>query len=472
MKRIIKRFRIDNRIRVGYGTAFFLLLISYLLTLYANRQLLEQANMVDHTNKVIKGLEELGSNMKDAETGVKGFIMMKDRKFLDPFYTSHARVDSVFKTVSQFVADNPVQKQRIDTVKSLIAKKYEILNWAKEHYAQTGFVLDDSLKSSAYVGKVVMDNLISTISLMQIHEERELKNRGNELKAKFSALNAIVIVSLVIAFLLVIFGFITYISENKARRMADQKVQDYQEQLKERINELAKANKELIQMRSIEKFAATGRIARTIAHEVRNPLTNINLAIDQLRSELPELDENSAVMLDMVNRNSQRINHLITDLLNSTKFSELNNAQHSVNTLLDEAVELAKDRITLNNIKVEKFYSNDICDVSVDDEKIKIAFLNLIVNAIEAMEPGKGVLKLETLGLDGKCVVRVTDNGVGMDAESLGRLFEPYFTSKMKGSGLGLTNTQNIILNHKGTISAESEKGKGTTFTIVLDFAV
>ena len=88
------------------------------------------------------------------------------------------------------------------------------------------------------------------------------------------------------------------------------------------------------------------------------------------------------------------------------------------------------------------------------------------------MEPGKGVLKLETLGLDGKCVVRVSDNGVGMDSESLSRLFEPYFTSKMKGSGLGLTNTQNIILNHKGTISADSEKGKGTTFTIILDFVV
>ncbi|WP_374951667.1 ATP-binding protein, partial [Mucilaginibacter sp.] len=104
-------------------------------------------------------------------------------------------------------------------------------------------------------------------------------------------------------------------------------------------------------------------------------------------------------------------------------------------------------------------------------EKIKIAFLNIIVNAIEAMEPGKGVLTIITKGENDRCVIELADNGSGMDRESLGRLFEPYFTSKPKGNGLGLTNTQNIILNHKGTIQADSEKGKGTTFTIALNFA-
>ena len=141
------------------------------------------------------------------------------------------------------------------------------------------------------------------------------------------------------------------------------------------------------------------------------------------------------------------------------------------NTLLDEALELAKDRVVLYNIQVVKKYSNDICEVAVDKDKLKIAFLNIIVNAIEAMEPGKGVLTIVTKGENNKCVIEVADNGAGMDKESMGRLFEPYFTSKPKGNGLGLTNTQNIILNHKGTIQAESEKGKGTIFSIALDFA-
>lgn len=81
------------------------------------------------------------------------------------------------------------------------------------------------------------------------------------------------------------------------------------------------------------------------------------------------------------------------------------------------------------------------------------------------------ILILETKGENGKCHVVITDVGIGMDKDSISRLFEPYFTNKPKGNGLGLTNTQNIILNHKGNIQVKSEEGKGTTFTIILDFA-
>jgi signal transduction histidine kinase len=269
-----------------------------------------------------------------------------------------------------------------------------------------------------------------------------------------------------------LFGYYTYSFENKARRVADQRIADYQQQLKEQIEELDQANKQLIRMRSIEKFAATGRIARTIAHEVRNPLTNINLAVEQLQAELNGIQAESAgLMLDMIGRNSARINLLITDLLNSTKFTDLVYTRVSVNQVLDETLELARDRIVLKNITVVKTYSDDICDISVDLERIKIAFLNIIVNAIEAMEERKGILQIRTASRDNKCVISITDNGPGIDEESLSKVFEPYFTSKTKGTGLGLTNTQNIILNHNGHIGLESKKGEGTTFTIQLAFA-
>jgi signal transduction histidine kinase len=370
MKTAIKKFAIDLRIRVGYGTAFFLLLSSYLLTLYANSELLREARLVDHGNKIIL----------------------------------------------------------------------------------------------------------------------------NAMTSRYQTLNNIILMSLGLAVLMALFGFYTYSRENKARRLADQRVAEYQQQLQERIEQLGLANKELIRMRSIEKFAATGRIARTIAHEVRNPLTNINLAVEQLQSELngqengqkpvepdrqkPEAaeparpkPESAELMLEMISRNSIRINLLITDLLNSTKFTDLVYKRISINQLLDETLELAKDRIQLNNITVMKRYSGEICDIAVDVERIKIAFLNIVVNAIEAMEPGKGILQLHTMAKEDKCVVTITDNGPGIDEESLSKVFEPYFTSKPKGTGLGLTNTQNIILNHNGHIGFESKKGTGTTFTIQLDFA-
>jgi signal transduction histidine kinase len=133
------------------------------------------------------------------------------------------------------------------------------------------------------------------------------------------------------------------------------------------------------------------------------------------------------------------------------------------------AIDFAADRIELKQIKVVKNYDDNICGILVDIQKIKVAFLNIIVNAIEAMDDG-GILTISTENINNKCVSKIKDNGKGMTREQLGRLFEPYFTTKEKGNGLGLANSQNIILGHNGSISAESEPGVGTTFTIIFDF--
>jgi signal transduction histidine kinase len=252
--------------------------------------------------------------------------------------------------------------------------------------------------------------------------------------------------------------------ENKVKRMADQTAEAYRKQLEMRIAELDKLNAELVELKSLEKFALTGRISRTIAHEVRNPLTNINLALEQLKVDLKD-NEDSKMFLDMIARNSDRINQLITDLLNSTRANLLVFDKRKIIELLDESIEYAQDRIDLKEIKVVKEY-NANCVVSVDVQKIRIAFLNLIVNAIEAMGKGKGILTLKTELNNDRCIVTISDNGKGIEPENISRLFEPYFTTKENGTGLGLTNTQNIILSHKASIFVKSELGKGTSFMI------
>jgi len=160
---------------------------------------------------------------------------------------------------------------------------------------------------------------------------------------------------------------------------------------------------------------------------------------------------------------------LISELLNATRFAELSYELVAVNSLLDAALELAKDRLELNRIKTDKYYADNIPPIVVDPDKIRIAFLNLIVNAVEAMEPGEGVLKIVSRKEENKCVVEITDNGAGMTEEELEKLFEPFFTTKSNGNGLGLTNMQNIILNHKATVNVSSEVGKGTRFVIKFD---
>jgi PAS domain S-box-containing protein len=213
----------------------------------------------------------------------------------------------------------------------------------------------------------------------------------------------------------------------------------------------------------LEKMAATGRLVRTLAHEVRNPLTNIHLSVEQLESEVE--DEDNKLFLGIIKRNSQRISDLITELLNNSKPSELAFSKISLHQILDETLEQAIDRINLKNIALEKQYGEDIF-LNLDSNKIKIAFLNIIINAVEAMEEGKGQLIIKSYIANNYCYISIKDNGTGISPENMSRLFEPYFTAKNNGIGLGLAATLNIIQSHKATVDVNSELGKGTEFII------
>lgn len=471
MKNIINKFRIDKRIRVGYGTAFGILLFSYLLSLYYNVRTDNQAQAVRKTNEVISRFNDFVSLMKDAEIGSTRYFLIKERSALNPYYTSRNASNSLLYKLDSNITDNTQQKLLMKKAKGLLDKKFSIIDSNIAVFQRNNYILTDSIIANEENGKIIMDSLRNVIVAMQNTEEKILDNNNTSLQTKYRTLNAIIIASLAIALLLFVLGFITYITENKARRLADQRAEEYREELERRVADLDKANKELIEMRSFEKFTATGRIARTIAHEVRNPLTNINLSVDQLKSEKDIEEDERNIFYDMILRNSQRINLLITELLNSTRFVELKSQTVSINKLLDEALLLAEDRIMLNGIEVLKKYDTNICDLVVDQEKIKIAFLNIIVNAVEAMEPHKGLLKIKTFVHNNKCYIEIADNGSGMDEEALNKLFEPYYSRKQKGTGLGLTNTENIILSHKGSISVESTLGEGTTFIITLNLS-
>jgi signal transduction histidine kinase len=140
-----------------------------------------------------------------------------------------------------------------------------------------------------------------------------------------------------------------------------------------------------------------------------------------------------------------------------------------VDVLLDESLNEAFDRAQLNRVRIEKNYSKERIWLNVDRSRMKIALLNIIVNAMEAITGENGHLTVETSGSGEYCIIIIRDNGKGMDEETMAKVFDPYFTSKTNGNGLGMTNSQNIILNHKGKIDVSSEEGKGTAFIITLN---
>jgi PAS domain S-box-containing protein len=212
-----------------------------------------------------------------------------------------------------------------------------------------------------------------------------------------------------------------------------------------------------------EKLEAKGRVIRTLAHEVRNPLNNINLSLENLKTET---NEQAALYLEIIQRNSKRIEDLINELMDSSRYYKMKMAVMPLQMVMDEAINRAVDRIGLAKIKLNLDYAASPAFAMLDKEKMKVAFLNIIINAIEAMKENEGILDIAIHNKTDFHEVLIKDNGCGMDEDTARRLFEPYFTSKPNGLGLGLATTQAIIQSHKASIDVASKPNEGTIFKI------
>lgn len=468
MKRIMQIFNIERKIMYGYFIAFFLLLFSYVLIIYTTEKITEKMKWVTHTHIVQTALEELMSNIKDAETGYRGYMLMGDEKYLNPYYYCQQEIRAGLSKIRVYTSDNSLQLSRCDTLDSLIKSRLAVIAKGISGFKENGLRINDNIRQQTIAsGSETMFYIRTTVNAMIRTEEKTMLDRNTELSNFSNAIKIINITSLIVAILLSFYSIGTFHLEYNAKKEADRKADDYRRELEKKVDELKTANTELTNLKSLEKFTSTGRIARTLAHEVRNPLTNINLAASQLEESF-ELDEESRFLFDIINRNSERINKMVSSLLNATKFTELQVEFVNIHDVIDDTIRLASDRITLKNIELKLQYAPHDILLWIDVAKIKIALMNVIVNAIEAMGDTGGKLSINTEVVEGNCHINISDNGCGMNADTLSKLFDPYFTSKTKGNGLGLTNTQNILLNHQGSIRVNSGPGKGSTFILCL----
>lgn len=231
------------------------------------------------------------------------------------------------------------------------------------------------------------------------------------------------------------------------------------------ISKLIETQKEL---QKLEKLSMTGRMARMIAHEVRNPLTNIQLALNEL-DELTKESPDTETYKEMIGRNAKRINSLINELLKSAKPQELVYSRTNLQAVMDSAIDFCSDRFKLQNIQFEKKYPDHLILGKWDPEKLKIAFVNILINATEALdETDSPQISVHVAQENNNPVIFIKDNGKGMNEETLNNLFDPFFTNRKDGLGLGMTETLNIIHMHKGKIGVQSKLGEGTIFKIEL----
>ena len=226
-----------------------------------------------------------------------------------------------------------------------------------------------------------------------------------------------------------------------------------------------------------EKLAALGKLSAGIAHEIRNPLTSIKILIHSLVDE--QATENSREKdLAVIETEIGRVNKIIKQFLDFARPRPPSLEPTDVRTILDETLALLFYEMEAQGISPEKHYAPDLPPVPMDREQMKQVFLNLMLNAIQAMEHG-GTLRMATLrasptpGKGGRSAaeIAIEDTGPGIPKDLQSNIFEPFFSTKEEGIGLGLPIAQRIVEEHGGEIRVESKVGVGTTFTITLPVA-
>jgi len=247
-----------------------------------------------------------------------------------------------------------------------------------------------------------------------------------------------------------------------------QELKAFSQQMEEKIQkttaDLKKTEAQLIRS---EKLAALGQLAAGIAHEIRNPLTSINILIHSLTENLPS-ENTHREDLKVIEEEILRINEIVNQFLRFAKPAPPLLDKTDLIPIFEETLQLLRPQIEKGKIAVQKEFE-PLPLITVDREQIKQVILNLLMNAIQAM-PGGGQLSMSgRFSRDGYWVeLTVQDSGVGIPPEDLDKLFDPFFSTKEGGIGLGLSIAHRIIDQHHGKIEVESNPGKGTLFTISL----
>ncbi len=221
------------------------------------------------------------------------------------------------------------------------------------------------------------------------------------------------------------------------------------------------------QMSRAEHFATLGELATGLAHEIRNPLAGIAGVIEIVGRDLPASSPAKAVVKD-VREEINQINRILTDLLGTARPRASEMRASDLNTTVEHAVMLARQQVLSKPINIEFTPSPELLEVDHDSDQMHQVLLNLLLNAVQAIE-GSGMVRVGVLAKDGEdAVITVSDTGRGIPAENLPNIFRPFYTTKGNGTGLGLSLARRIVEGHHGRVEVASSSAKGTTFSVML----
>jgi PAS domain S-box-containing protein len=260
-----------------------------------------------------------------------------------------------------------------------------------------------------------------------------------------------------------------------------------------RMDDVTEKRKKESRLRRIENLASLTTLAAGVAHEIKNPLGSISIHIQLLQKAFakneelyysshpedrpdPNFSEGKGPVgyfekfhryIDIVNEEIDRLNHIVVDFLFAVKPMDLNLREGNFNAFIRELLDFVGYELENAHVTTVVELDENLPPLDFDERVMKQALLNLIQNSVAAMNGG-GTLTVKTEQKGGEVLVSICDTGSGIPEENMSKIFEPYFTTKEQGSGLGLTLVFKIIREHQGEITVDSREGKGARFTITL----
>ena len=259
------------------------------------------------------------------------------------------------------------------------------------------------------------------------------------------------------------------------RQTSDDKIDNAAEQVGHAIilHDITETRRSEQQTIESERLNALTLLAAGVAHEIRNPLNSLNIHLQLIEREARKFDGAERAELqesvEVARAEVNRLDSIITQFLRAIRPTRPQLRPDSVNSIVEEAVRFFALEIKDRDIVVEQELRSDLPLIDIDHDQMKQAFYNVIKNSFEAMK-ARGILRIRTDKDDSHVIVKFTDTGGGISAENLSRVFEPYFTTKTSGTGLGLLIVRRIVREHGGELSIESSEGKGLTLAIRLPY--
>jgi signal transduction histidine kinase len=464
-----------NKKLIGMMLFLSFILVSVLLFLYSQSEKVLLAELEKQTADLSKaiqvGVEEVTSSGYTDE--------MRLQHYLQKLNAKGVKEISIISNTDEIIAStNPM-----NVGEEVSPKKKERIIKAE---------LGEPVSKEGKVYNVILPVVAGNEHYGYIHLKINAEDFSENLKS--NAIKRIVATSLVFGLGILIAVFLSWMYTrpihnvvNAARRVAagDLTLLNVTADRKDEIGELTQSFNFMVQklreeraleekLREAEHLSGIAQLARGIAHEIRNPLNFISLSIDHLREKYAPLEnvekEKFESFIASIKHEIQRLNKLVGDFLDYGKPLKLSLQEVDMGSLINEIIALIWAKAEKDGIKIH-YQCGEFPKLYLDPELIKTCIFNIILNAFQAM-PAGGDLTVSTNASDSRASVVIEDSGTGVSKENMPKLFEPFFSTKTTGLGLGLAMTKRVIEEHGGKVDFQSIEGKGSTVTISLPITV